>query len=479
MASPHVSVDTRPMRAILAERLAQPAILLGAALVYWLIVSQTPPEGLSPRGLRALAVFAVCILLWVSETLPLVVTSMLALVALPASGAIEVKRAYGMFGNEAVFFILGVFILAACIMQTRLSTRLALAALHRFGHSPRTLLASVYLMNAIMSFFMSEHAVAAMNFPIIMEIVRVLRLPRQQSNYARALFLAMAWGTTIGGVGTLLGGARAPLALGMAREVSGQSFSFLEWSLLSLPVVAIMLVVGWIVINVFFPIDVKSIRAADDLIAERAFALGRMSQREKVLSAIMLATLAGWVIGGEEYGLASVALTAAILVFALGLVRWQDVETRVSWGIFIMYGGAIVLGAVMNDSGAATWLSLRTIGRWAGDAIAATWIISGLSIVLTELLSNSAVVALLMPVVLGMTSQFAMEPRVMALVVAVPAGLGFTLPIGTPSNALAYSSGFLKVRDMVLPGAILAVASWLTFNVVALFVWPALGISLG
>ena len=472
-------VDVRPLRALLLERSVRPAVLIAAALLYCVLSTLTPPEGLSVAGMHALAVFAVCILLWVTEALPLMVTGLLAMVALPMSGAIETKRAYAMFGNEAVFFILGVFILAACIMKTRLSTRIALAILHRFGHSPRTLLATVYLLNAIMSFFMSEHAVAAMNFPIIMEIVRVLRLPRQKSNYARALFLSMAWGTTIGGVATLLGGARAPLALGMAREVSGQTFSFALWAVLNLPIVVIMLAVGWVVINVFFPIDVTSIRAADDLIAERTFGLGRMSVREKAVSIVMLGTLAGWILGGEEFGLASVALLAVVVVFALGLVRWHDVEGYVSWGILLMYGGAIVLGAVMNDSGAATWVSQRTIGRWAGNAVTATWIISGLSIILTELLSNSAVVALLMPVTLGMTTHLGMEPRVMALVVAVPAGLGFTLPIGTPSNAIAYSSGYLSVRDMMVPGAILAVSSWLTFNVVAWLVWPVLGITLG
>jgi sodium-dependent dicarboxylate transporter 2/3/5 len=474
-----VTIDTRPLRSLLLERLARPAILLAAVLLYWLVSTRTPPEGLSIAGLHALAVFGVCILLWVTEALPLMVTSLLALVALPMSGAIETKRAYGMFGNEAVFFILGVFILAACIMKTRLSTRLALVILHRFGHSPRTLLASVFLLNAVMSFFMSEHAVAAMNFPIILEIVRVLRLPRHTSNYARALFLSMAWGTTIGGIATLLGGARAPLALGMAREVSGRSFTFLEWALANLPVVAVMLVVGWIVINVFFPIDVKSIRAADDLIAERAFALGRMSVREKAVAFVMLGTLAGWILGGEELGLASVALTAAILVFALGLVRWRDVEGYINWGVLLLYGGAIVLGAVMNDSGAASWLSAHTVGHWATTPRVATWLISGMSIILTEMLSNSAVVALLMPVTLGMCDHLAIEPRAMALLVAVPAGLSFTLPIGTPANAIAYSSGYLSVRDMLVPGVILCVSAWITFNVVAWLVWPALGITLG
>ena len=473
-----IVVDTRPLRRILLERAVRPGTLVLTAPAYWFIVTRTPPEGLSVAGLRAMGAFAVCLILWVTSVLPLMVTSILALVLLPTSGVLPAGKVYGLFGNEAVFFILGVFILAACLMKSRLSTRLALATLHRFGHSPRTLLVSIYLLNSFMSFFMSEHAVAAMNFPIIMEIVDVLRLQKGRSAYAKALFLSMAWGTTIGGVATLLGGARAPLALGMAREAGGQGFTFLEWALANLPIVGILLVVGWIVIITFFPIDVTSIREADELIAEKQLALGRMSYKEKAIAWVMVATLAGWIVGGEEFGLASVALAAVVVLFVFDLVQWRDVEPYVNWGILLMYGGAIVLGAVVNQSGAAVWMANMTIGRWAGDALTAILIISALSIILTELMSNSAVVALLMPVVLGMCQALHIEPRVMALVVAVPAGLGFTLPIGTPSNAIAYSSGHLSVRDMMVPGAVLAFASWASFNFVARVVWPWIGIEL-
>jgi sodium-dependent dicarboxylate transporter 2/3/5 len=476
---PTVVVDTRPLGRILLERAVRPALLLGTALLYWFVVTRPVPEGLSQAGLKSLGIFVVCLVLWVTSALPLMITSLLAIVLLGQSGVMTPSKAYALFGNEAVFFILGVFILAACLMKSRLSTRLALAILRRFGHTPATLLAAIYLLNALMSFFMSEHAVAAMNFPIILEIVAVLRLQRQRSNYARALFLAMAWGTTIGGVATLLGGARAPLALGMVKEATGQTFTFSEWALASLPVTAGMLLVGWIVIMRFFPVDVQSIREADDLLAEKALALGRMSVKEKAIAAIMLATLAGWIVGGEEFGLASVALTAVILLFVLDLVRWEDLEGYVSWGILLMYGGAIALGAATNSSGAADWLSKNSISRWSSDGPIAVAIISGLSIVLTEAMSNSAVVAMLMPVTLGVAKDFAMDPRVMALVVAVPAGLGFTMPIGTPANAIAYSSGYLSMRDMMVPGAILAVSSWAVFNLVARFWWPLLGLSLG
>jgi solute carrier family 13 (sodium-dependent dicarboxylate transporter), member 2/3/5 len=475
----HVVVDTRPLRSILLELAVRPIVLLAIAGLYWFVITREPPEGLSPEGLRALAVFSVCLCLWVTSMLPLMVTSLLAIILLPLSGVMPASKAYALFGNEAVFFILGVFILAACLTKSRLSTRLALAILKRFGHTPRTLLASIYLLNAFMSFFMSEHAVAAMNYPIILEIVTVLGLQKFRSNYARALFLAMAWGTTIGGVATLLGGARAPLALGMVKEATGQTFTFTEWALASLPVTFGMLLVGWFVINRFFPIDVQSIREADELIAEKALALGRRSVNETLIALVMLGTLAGWIFGGEEFGLGNVAIGAVVVLFILNLVRWEDVESYVSWGILLMYGGAIALGSATNSSGAANWISQNTISKWSDSGPVAVAIISALSIVLTELMSNSAVVAMLMPVTLGVATDFAMDPRVMAIVVAVPAGLGFTMPIGTPANAIAYSSGYLTMRDMMIPGAILAVASWAVFNAVAWFWWPILGLSLG
>src|SRR5438477_3488926 len=200
-----------------------------------------------------------------------------------------------------------------------LSSRIAITILRRFGHTPRTLLLSLFLMNAFMSFFMSEHAVAAMTFPITLEIARVLRLPRDRSNYGRALFLAMAWGTQIGGIATLLGGGRAPLALGMLREATGQSYSFAQWTLTAWPIVAILLVAGWQVIIRFFPIDISSVRDADAIIEEKALRLGRASTKERSIALVTLGTLAAWIIGGEEYGLASFALAAVDALFLFDL----------------------------------------------------------------------------------------------------------------------------------------------------------------
>ncbi len=473
----NVVVDTRPLWRILLDRAYRPAIIgLGVALYVATRVLPTP-DGLSAVGQKALAVFLVCLVYWVSNVMPLMVTSLLAMILLPLTGVLSTKETYGLFGNEAVFFILGAFILAATLMKCGLSTRIALAILRRFGRTPRKLLLSLFLMNALLSFFMSEHGVAAMTFPITLEIASVLGLRPRQSNYGKALFIAMAWGTQIGGIATLLGGGRAPLAIGMLREASGQSFTFLEWSLAAWPIVAVLLVVGWAVISRWFPIDIDSVRAADEIIEDKMLRMGRMSVRERAIGIIMLLTLAVWILGGEEFGLANVALAAVVAIFALQLLTWSDVEPYVNWGVLLMYGGAIALGSALTRSGASTWIASVTISRWATTPIEVIAIISAIGIVLTEAMSHSAVVALLMPVALGIATQYGIDPRIMAPAVALPAGLAFTLPVGTPGNAIAYSSGYMQIRDMLIPGSIMVIVAWAAFNLTAIYYWPLIGLT--
>src|SRR5437762_6927593 len=143
-----------------------------------------------------------------------------------------------------------------------------------------------------------------------------------------------------------------------------------------------------------------------------------------------------------------------------------------------MYGGAIALGSAMTRSGASGWIASVTVSRWAQSPFQVLALISAIGILLTEAMSHSAVVALLMPVALGIAQQFGIDPRIMAPAVALPSGLAFTLPVGTPGNAIAYSSGYLRLRDMLLPGSILVVAAWIAFNLTAYYYWPLIGLSL-
>jgi sodium-dependent dicarboxylate transporter 2/3/5 len=205
-----------------------------------LLVLLPPPPGLSPAGMKCLGVALICITLWIFTPIPLAATSLAAIILLPALEILDKNLVFSFFGNSAVFFLLGVFILAGAMIHTGLSKRIALIFLTRFDRSPQFVIFGVLVTGSFLSLLMPEHAVAAMLFPIVLEIVQSLNLEKHKSPFAIALFLAMAWGTVVGGIGTFLGGARAPLAVELLRETYGRTITFSSWAIAGVPIALVL-----------------------------------------------------------------------------------------------------------------------------------------------------------------------------------------------------------------------------------------------
>ncbi len=446
--------------------------------IFWLIISSAPPKGLSPQGLKALGIFFVCVVFWVTNVIPLMITSLLGIMLFPLLGVLDSKLTYSLFGNKAVFFILGAFILASAIMRSGLSTRVALVVLKKFGRTPRSLLISILLLPAFVSFWMSAHAVAAMMFPIVSEITEALKLKGTNSNYAKSLFLAMAWGSIIGGTATFLGGARAPLALGILYEITGKNVSFSLWALASMPTVLVMLLLTYLVIVKFFPAEVTDVSLAEEMLRKKVDTLGAICIKERALGVLMVVTICCWVFWGQVFGLANIALAAVFIAFTFNLMQWKEVEEDVNWGIFLMYGGAICLGLAMEKTGAAKWLAEQILGGAGGSPWALILPLSFISLFLTEAISNSAVVAFLMPIAISLSSKFQLDPVIATLVLTIPSGLALVLPMGTPATAIAFSSGYIKTMDTVKTGLPLKIIAWILFNTFVYFYWPLLGLKI-
>ena len=330
------------------------------------IVMAPTPEGLTPEGQNAIAIFALCFVLWVSNALPLSVTSLLAIVLLPTLQVLPATRSFELFGSPVVFFILGAFILAAALMRSGLSTRLALAFLRRFGGSPRSLLAGVIFVGGFLAFWMPQHAVAALLFPIVMEIAHALGLEPVKSRYGRALLLALAWGCVIGGVATFLGGARNPLALGILRQHYDLSITFVEWLVAVAPFSITLMGCAYLLLVRDFGIDVSDVTGARDALDIKAKALGPLSKREKGVGIIMILTIIAWTTSGQVVALASISILAAVALFVLNVLEWKSVEEYVNWGVILMYGGAIALAAALHESGGARWIAHLAADRIAG-----------------------------------------------------------------------------------------------------------------
>lgn len=473
-----LKIDTRPIWLILMNRTVRYQFLAGLLLLTVIAYNLTPPSGLSAAGYHSLVLFAVTIVLWVSGLLPIAVTALLSMVMLPLAGILPAKQTYALFGNEAVFFILGAFILAAAMTGTGLSARLARSMLARFGRTPRKLALTVYLLAAGLSFCMSEHAVAAMLFPVVFEITDSLGLKPGKSSYARLLFMSIAWGCIIGGIATFLGGARAPLAVQLLNENSGIGFSFMEWTLAAVTIVAPLLVIGYLLLERFFPIDITDVEGGLRLLNRKRLEIGRPGANEIITAIVMVLTIASWMLFGRQLGLASIALLATAVLFAFRVVSWEKIEEYVNWGIILMYGGSIALASALEKTGAALWIVKKGLGIVSPEPFVVIAVISLVAIILTECISHAAVVAILMPIGLGLAQGLAIDPKIMTLAIALPAGLAYCLPMGTPATAIVYGSGHLSSREIIIPGALIMTISWLLFLASVRLVWPLIGLDL-
>lgn len=471
-----VRIDTRPLPIVIISRWWRFPVflLLGYSLHYF--SAQTPPEGLSPQGFRSLIVFLICLVLWVTHVLPLPVTGLFALVAPPLVGVMQAREAFSFFGSEPVFFIMGVFILATAMLKSGLSTRLALYLLKSGSKSPRRLIFQVMLTAALLSFIMSEHAVAAMMFPLLVFIAKRLDFIPQGGSYARILFLAMAWGCVIGGIATMLGGARVPLAVGILEESGNGTITFTQWTIAVVPIVFVLFGFCYFFLTRFFPVDIETVAEADSVIDEQIRDCGRPLMEEKFLGLLIAAAIICWIFFGSQIGMATIAILAVVLLFMFRVVEWKDLQERMEWGVILMYGGAIAISSILNSTGAGLWFAQKYIVPHLSSPWILVVVLSLFTILLTEAMSNAAVVAVVLPIGMSVAMQFGMDPKVVVYVVASASGLAYALPMSTPPVALAYSSGYLKMKEVVFPAAIMAAVSWLTLLLTARFWWPILGI---
>ncbi len=448
--------------------------LVAAAGVYGLTML-LPWAGATPLQVRTLAVFAVAAFLWGTYTLPLAVTGLVVLFLLPVTGVMNREATYAYFGNHAVFFILGAFILTSPVMRSGLSVRVALAVLDRIGVRPRRLVLALFWLSGMLSFLMSEHAVVVMLFPIVLTLIQAMELPPGHPLAGR-LLLALAWGAVIGGTATLLGGARAPLALGILEKNAGSSIGFLQWAVWATPSAMLLLGVGSVLLIRRFPrLTPEAMQRAHTYLHRRKQALGPPTRREQVTGAILLFTILLWITVGDRWGLDTVAFLGVLLAFFTGVARWVEVEEDVNWGIFILYGSAISLSAALEQTGTAGYL-VRTLFHLPLPETLFPVLLILLAMVLTELMSNAAAVAVLMPMALALAQHRAWDPRWVTLSVAVPAGLAFLLPVSTPALAIILGSGYLRPMQILREGLLLKTLSLIVFLMVAFLLWPHLGL---
>ncbi len=474
-STPDIIVDRRPMALVILDRLRREILLALFFAVFFFLISLEGPVDLSREGYKVLCVFFLCVSLWTTNLIPLSITSLLAIAMIPMMGIMNASDVYSFFGNKAVFFILGVFILSAAMIACGLSARLSIWVIDNWGANPSRLLMAVYFLSAFSSCFMSEHAVAAMMFPIVLEIVNTLGLRKEDSVFGKGMFFALAWGCIIGGTATVFGGGRVLLGVEILEKTThNASIGILEYTKLSFPLVFILFICGWVVLKLFFSPDITDIEPVHQVLQKKLKSMGAVTIKEKGIAFVMILTLSAWFCFSEDIGIANIALISIVLLFVLNLINWRMVEEHVNWSIILMYGGAICLGEVMSQSGAALWLAKQAF-EGTTSPIIFLLLVAILSTVLTNFMSNSAVIAVLLPPALSMSDTYGISPSMVAMTVILTSNFAFMLPIGTPASAVAYSSRFISIGEMVRTGSLLSLLGMVAFATLLFFYWPLLG----
>ncbi|MBE2900568.1 anion transporter [Methanothermobacter thermautotrophicus] len=432
-----------------------------------------PLPGLRASGHAAIALLVFAVTMWATEAVPLAVTSLIILFAQPLIGVESFENAVIGFANPILFLMIGGFIMAEAIRKSGLAQRFTYYLLGRLGTSPeRGLFVSIF-STGLLSAWIENVVAFAMLLPIIKEIVDIMGCSepeRGKSNYAKAMILGASFGSLAGGFGTEIG--TAPNLMAAAYT----SIPFLNWMIFGLPLSIAMLLVTWFLLMRIFPSEVRALENGEALIGEKIRMMGPLSRDEKLSTGILLFAILLWVTAGftgiNSY---SVSLIAAVMFIFAGVITWKDAQKNIDWGLVVFFGGALSLGSALLKTGAAAWIIDKLVGMLGSDpsTVVVMLLLMAVAVIITQVMSNIALSAILVPLSVTLASAQHQPIGVYAVPVAIACSLSFMLPMADPTVAMAYGSGYVKLRDIPRAGIpIIAVGIILTVLVITTLAVP-------
>jgi len=432
---------------------------------------------------------------WATEAIPVPATALLPLVLFDPLGVATIREAAAPYANPTIFLFMGGFMMALALERWNLHRRIALAVVDHAGTDGRRLIGGFMLVCAVLSMWMTNTSTTMMLLPIVLSVATVIRhnvpdLSEEESrNFEIAILLGLAYAASIGGLATLIGTPPNALLMGFMAENYGIEISFARWMLVGIPVSFVMLPLAWFILTRFlFPVDIPATEAVRKHLHRMRDELGSMSSAEKRVAIIFILLVLSWMFRKpvtEAFGLsgvsdAGIVLAAALLLFILPsgdreqsrLMVWEDI-VRLPWGVLILFGGGLSLAAAVSDSGLALWLGqqLAPLNAWGIAALVLASVT--LVIFLTELTSNLATTATLLPVMGAIAVQAGLPPIILTVPITIAASCAFMLPVATPPNAIVFSTGAISIPQMARAGIVLNLIGIVIVTLISLYVAPA------
>lgn len=431
------------------------------ALIYYI-------EGLTgledaPRAV--LAVTAWVSAWWITEAMPIPATSLLPILLLPLTGGTDQTTASMAYGNPIVFMYMGGFTIALAIEKWDLHKRIAMTIISLIGKSSSRIIMGVGLATAFLSMWISNAATALMMLPIALALIAEIKEKNfldedSFHNFSKGLLLTVAYSASIGGLATIVGSVPNAAFVAIADSVLGVEITFSDWFLFGIVVTMLLLVFLYFYITkIQFKVK-QDENISSEFAREQLKELGSMSKEEKYVLTIFCVVGFLWIFGGFlPWALSdtTISMFGAIVMFLIPnskggrLLEWPDMK-HLSWGLLILFGGGLSLAAAFEDSGLTLWFGdlLSNLDRF--NYLLIIIILTATILFMTEIMSNTAVSNMLMPISIGLAAGIGVEPYGIMAIVALSSSCAFMLPISTPPNAAVFGSDELAIEDMIKAG---------------------------
>lgn len=438
------------------------ALFASISLYHWSPLEQDVRTGLA-IGLMAA-------ILWLTEAIPLTVTSLCIPIVAVIMGVNDVNSALSYFANPIIFIFLGGFALAAALMKHKIDSSIGDRILSAARNKPILAIYLLFAATALISMWISNTATTAMMLPVALGIAS--RFEDDNKRTLIFLLIGTAYSASIGGIGSLVG--TAPNAIAAAS----QKIMFVEWLQFGVPLMllllpAMILTLKW-VLN---PQCVSKYQAHAKEVDDQWGAGETSIFHRRLVIVIFLLVAAGW-IGSEPLSQwlgirkdfdSVVAILGIVLLVVSGSISWKEIEQNANWGILLLFGGGIALSAILKQTGASAFLADHLNAFLQGQSL---WVIllviTAFVVFLTELASNTASAALLIPIFTSVATLLQIDAKVIAVIIATSASCAFMLPVATPPNAIVYGTGHIPQTMMMKTGLVL---NLVCIVIIALFGW--------
>ena len=466
------------------------SFLIGPLLLLFILFFN--PLNVDVSANRVLAVAALMISWWITEAIPMPAVAIIPLVLFPLLGISKISETAAPYANEVIFLFMGGFMIGLGIEKWNLHKRIALSIVRFTGTGGNRIILGFIIATGFISMWLSNTATTMMMYPIAVSVISVLNAKhpseKQVRNFSICIMLAIAYASNFGGIATVIGTPPNVAYASFMSKRYGYDISFFNWMLVCIPIAILLLGALYVVLIKMYPNKIASSNEMKTHIQDDLHELGPMTTPEKRVLYIFCTTALLWITRDliNKTGLLKlddnmIAVFGALLLFIVPsgnkngmsnkLLVWSD-TSKMAWGILLLFGGGIALAGALEKVGLIGILGKWLSGFSGTSLIALILVVAILSIFISEVMSNVAQVIVFAPVVTGIAEALHINPFLLGIPMTLAASCASMMPMGTPPNAIVFSSGHIKLTEMIKTGFVMNLISIILIVLFSYYVVP-------